>query len=87
MNIEDVGYGASGGFISGIIFAIITALGLKSRQDRQDREMDTLKKTVVFKDSFEQFEKRFDSAMDKIDKMDFKIDTLLSRRRDDREIK
>lgn len=84
MNIDDVGYGAGGGFVSGIIATIITALGFKSRQDRQDKEMDTLKKTVIFKDTFEQFEKRFIVAMEKIDRMDNKIDTLLTRRRDDR---
>lgn len=84
MNIDDVGYGAGGGFVSGIIATIIAALGFKSRQDRQDKEMDILKKAVVFKDVFEQFEKRFDVAMEKIEKMDNKIDTLLTRRRDDR---
>lgn len=84
MNIDDIGVGAGGGFISGIIATIITALGFKSRQDRQEKEMDSLKETVIFKDTFEQFEKRFMVAMEKIDRMDNKIDMLLNRRRDDR---
>lgn len=77
MNIDDVGYGAGGGFISGIVATIATALGFKNR-------MDKLEKSVMYKDVFDQFEKRFDTAMEKIDRIDNKIDTLLVRRRDDK---
>lgn len=85
MNIDDVGYGAGGGFISGVIATIATAFGFKARMDRQDKDIDTLKKSVIYKDTFEQFEKRFVTGMEKIDKIDEKIDTLLVRRRDDRD--
>lgn len=78
MNIDDVGYGAGGGFISGVIATIATALGFKSR-------MDKLEKSVMYKDVFEQFEKRFDTAMETIKKVDEKLDTLLSRRRADKD--
>ncbi|MBT9170626.1 MAG: hypothetical protein DDT18_00970 [Actinobacteria bacterium] len=60
------------------------ALGLKSRMDRQDRDINGLKQSVIYKDTFEQFEKRFDASVEKIDSIDRKLDTLLMRRRDDR---
>lgn len=66
MDINDAGYGIGGGAIS----AILVALGFKSR-------IDKLEKAVMYKDVFEQFEKRFDDAMKK---MDEKIDILLKGR-------
>lgn len=78
MSIDDIGYGAGGGFLGGVIAAIFTALGV-------NRRIDKLEKSVMYKDVFEQFEKRFDAAITTIKTMDEKIDILISRRRDDRD--
>lgn len=75
---DDIGVGAGGGFLSGLVIAILSALGMKS-------DINALKKSVMYKDTFDQFEKRFVDTVQTIKKMDEKIDTLLSRRREDRD--
>ncbi len=80
MDIDNLGYGAGGGLVS----AILVALGWKARLDRQDHEIMNLKTKVVYKDVFEQFEKRFDSFTESVGKLNDKIDILLTRRRADR---
>jgi len=80
MDLENIGYSAG----SGVIGAILIALGFKSRMDRQDKDVNSLKKSVLYKDTFEQFEKRFDASVKQIDSIDRKLDMLLARRREDR---
>lgn len=79
MEWDDIGVGAGGGFLSGVVATIVTALGV-------NRRIDKLEKSVIYKDVFEQFEKRFDSAIEQISVINDKLDKLLSRRRTDREI-
>jgi len=74
MNFDDTGIGAG---IGGFIAAILMALGVKSR-------LDKLEKNVVYKDTFEEFKERFISLDSKVDKIDEKLGTLITRRRDDR---
>ena len=80
MDIENIGYSAG----SGVIGAILIALGLKSRMDRQDKDVNSLKQSVIYKDTFEQFEKRFDASIKQIDSIDKKLDILLTKQREDR---
>ena len=75
MNIDDVGYGAGGGFLSGIIATVLTALGV-------NRRIDKLEKSVVYKDTFDATLKPLDTRLTRIED---KIDSLISRRREDRE--
>ncbi|MFZ2937647.1 MAG: hypothetical protein WA066_02960 [Candidatus Omnitrophota bacterium] len=84
MNFDNLGYGTGGGLISGLITAIAVAFGFKSRLDRQDKDIDSLKKNVVYRDTFEEFKERFISLDNKVDKIDGKLSTLITRRRDDR---
>jgi len=81
MDFDNLSYGAGGGFISGLITAITIALGFKSRMDRQDKDIDSLKKNVVYKDTFEATLKPIDN---RLTRMEEKLDTLITRRRDDR---
>lgn len=74
MDLDNLGYGAGGGFLS----AILIALGFKSRMDKQDKEIENLKNSVVTKDVFAQFEKRFDAVTEKMDRIGNKIDTLIT---------
>lgn len=81
MDIDNLGYGAGGGLLS----AFLIALGLKSRMDKQDDRIDKqdieikdLKKSVVSVDAFEQFEKRFETVTEKMDRIGDRIDTLIA---------
>lgn len=76
MNFDDTGIGAG---IGSFITALAMALGFKSR-------LDKLEKNVVYKDTFEEFKERFISLNSKVDKIDEKLGTLLTRRRVDRDV-
>jgi len=78
MNLDNLGYGAGGGLISGLITAIAVAFGFKSRLDRQDKDINSLKKNVVYKDTFEATLKPIDN---RLTRMEEKLDTLLIRHR------
>ena len=73
MDIENIGYSAG----SGVIGAILIALGFKSRMDRQDKDVNNLKKTVVYKDTFELLLDRLQSLENRLEKIDSKIDRLI----------
>ncbi len=84
ITMDDIVYGTGGGFLSGLLSALFIALGFKGRLDRQDKDIDDLKKNVVYKGTFEEFKERFISLNSKVDKIDEKLGILLTRRRDDR---
>ncbi len=77
MDIDNLGYGAGGGIIS----AILVALGLKSRMDKQDEKIRDIQKTVMYKDTCDATHKPIDTTLQRIEE---KLDNLLNRRRDDR---
>jgi len=78
MDFDNLSYGAGGGLISGLLTAIAIALGFKSRLDRQDKDIESLKKNVVYKDTFEATLKPIDN---RLTRMEEKLDTLLIRHR------
>jgi len=79
--MDDIVYGTGGGFLSGLLSALFIALGFKSRLDRQDKDIDSLKKNVIYRDTFEATLRPIDN---RLTRMEEKLDTLITRRRDDR---
>lgn len=76
------------GIGSGIVGAILTAFGFKSRLDKVEQAYDEFKKNVVFKDVCEQCQKNQNNLILSVkediteikggmNKMDGKLDTLL----------
>ena len=94
MDIGDVGYGAGGGLIS----AVLVALGFKSRMDKQDERMnkqdarmDKQDNTVMYKDTCDAVQKGMSVQLDTLNinvkTVEKLLMELLTRRREDREIK
>ena len=77
MDINNLGYSGGGGLLG----ALMAWLGFKSRIDRQDKEINELKKTVMYKDTCEATHKPIDTTLERIEG---KLDSLLARLRDDR---
>ena len=78
MDIDNLGYGAGGG----VVTAILTILGFKSRMDKQDKEIKEIRETVMYKDTCDATHKPIDTTLQRIED---KLDGLISRRRDDRQ--
>jgi hypothetical protein len=73
---EEIGVGAGGGLISGLIVAFLVALGLRER-------VKCLEEGKLSKEVFEEYRGGVETAMkelkEKIERMDLKIDLLLKR--------
>jgi hypothetical protein len=74
--------GAGAGIGGGIVGAVLTLLGFKSRLDSQDKAIDEIRKTVQWKDTCIATHKPMDETLKRVE---LKLDRLLVRRREDRE--
>ena len=76
MSIEQLGYGAGSGFVSGILAAVLAAMGYQGR-------LKCLENGKLGKDVFDEYRKgvtkQLDDLFTKIDKMDIKLDLLLKK--------
>jgi hypothetical protein len=76
MSVEQLGYGAGGGFVSGIIAAILALMGIQ-------RSIKTLENGKLSKDVFNEYrlgvEKGMQVISERMEKMDLKLDVLLKR--------
>jgi len=68
MNLESIGAGVGGSMVT----AVLTWLGFKQRLDRADADIETLRKSVVFKDSHQECSQSWHNAMAALER---KIDT------------
>jgi len=76
MSIEQIGYGAGGGLLTGLLSTIFVALGMKER-------IKSLEEKKLEKEVFDQFQHTFDIKSNeigiKIDRLDVKLDKLLQK--------
>jgi hypothetical protein len=76
MSIEQFGYGAGGGFISGVMAAILAAMGIRER-------IKYLENGKLSKDFFLEYHSGVEKGMqiisERMEKMDLKLDMLLKK--------
>jgi hypothetical protein len=76
LSVEQVGFGAGGGIISGIIATILVGLGLRER-------IKCLEDGKLSKDVFHEYRGGVEATLkkldEKVDRMDIKLDLILKK--------